>query len=186
LWIEAKLDTLEPGYRAPGTLGALAAFGKIVADGVNAVKESKTPGTGDPEWIAPPERAGYEPLLPHGERVAVALDNGVEDWLERVHSAASYRLGDTVTIKIWLGWAEEPGVADRSVAVAIGAQRVGTLAATPPFADLMADAAKLDELPTTLGHLTKRAMSPRFLLEASTPVNPASPSTRNEPRRQRP
>jgi hypothetical protein len=170
LWIESKLDTLESGYKAPGTIGALAALGKIVADGVDTFKQGRSPGVGDPAWMAPPPPAQYDVLLAIGKRVGVELDPDVRDWLDRAHAAASYRIGPTVTIKVWLNWAGDAHAPQQSLAVAIGSRRVGVLTATPPFVDLMGQAASVDKLPVVYGHLTKRATAPLFLLEISTPV----------------
>jgi hypothetical protein len=175
LWIESKLDTLEPGYKAPSTIGALTALGKIVADGVDTFKQGRSPGVGDPAWMAPPPPAQYDVRLAIGKRVGVELDPDVQDWLDRAHAEASYRIGTTVTIRVWLNWAGDAHAPQQTLAVAIGARRVGVLAATPPFVDLMGQAAAVDKLPVTYGHLTKRAGAPLYLLEVPTPSPPARP-----------
>lgn len=174
IWIEAKLDTLEPGHKPPGTIGALTALGKIVADGIDVFKQRQTPGQSDPAWMAPPPPAEYEVLLPIGKSLNVELDPDADDWLSRVYAAASYRIGDLVTIKVWLNWADDPQATQRRLEVAIGPRRVGVLAATAPFVDLMSRAASVDKLPVTYGRLLKRAAAPLYVLEIPTPSDSTS------------
>jgi hypothetical protein len=135
--------------------------------------------------MAPPPPAEYEVLLPIGERVRVELDPDVQDWLDRAYAAASYRIGSTVTIKVWLNWAGDPETPQQSLTVAIGPRRVGVLVATPPFVDLMGQATSVDKLPVTYGHLTKRAAAPLYLLEVPTPDNRACSTTDARPRSRR-
>jgi len=169
VWIEAKLDTLEAGYKAPSTIGALTTIGKLVVDGIDNVKHGHMPGEEDPAWMAPPFPAKYDVLLAIGERVRVELDPDAQDWLDRAYDAATYRIGTTVTIKVWLDWASDPKNPQPSLAGAIGARRVGVLAATPPFIDLMGEAAAVEKLPVTDGHLTRRSALPLYVLEVPNP-----------------
>jgi len=171
-WVEAKLDTLDPGYKPPSMLGALATIGNLVTDAVDNYKRGGMPGEADPEWLAPPERATYDAGLLGliGDPVAVDLDPGARAWLERVQAAATYRVGDSVTIKVWLDWAGGPDATPAQLVVAIGERRVGLLDATKAFADVMADAAHVDKLPFVYGYLTRRPTSPQYLLEVGVPV----------------
>jgi hypothetical protein len=171
-WVEAKLDTLDPGYKPPSMLGALATIGNLVIDGVDNYKRGGMPGEADPEWLVPPERAKYDAGLLGlvGDRVAVDLDADARVWLDRVHAAATQRFGDSVTIKVWLDWAGDPDATPRQLVVAIGEQRVGLLDATKAFADVMADAARVDKLPFMYGYLTQRPTRPQYLFEVGIPV----------------
>ena len=171
-WIEAKLDTLAPGYRQPSTIGALSAFGKLAIGLVRAVREAgETEPRGDLTWLARPERASYEIITSFRDRVAAHLDDDARPWLDRVHAAA-HSVGDVATVDVWFAWdPESPGDQSRLV-VSIGDRRVGVLdaRATADFADSMAAASIRGELPyISRAMLLRRISDPHYILEIPTP-----------------
>lgn len=167
-WVESRLDTLEPDYKAPSTASALASLGKLALAVRRAVKMPEP--ADDPAWLVPPARASYDLALYSPEELAVDLDPDAEDWLDRVHAAANFRVGDVVRLTVWLDWATAAD-AEPLLAVAIGANRVGRLntRASQAFATAMAAAAIRGELPRTTGQLTRRPTSPRYILEIPRP-----------------
>jgi hypothetical protein len=170
-WIETKLDTFEPGYQQPSTIGALSTFGKIAIGVVRAVKEAgQSEPREDPAWLARPAGASYE-IVTSRDRVAAHLDDEARTWLDRIHAAA-HRVGSVASVDVWFDWdSDSPGEQPR-LAVSIGARRVGVLdaRATAAFADTMAAATARGELPyISRAMLFQRTGDPHYVLEIPTP-----------------
>ena len=170
-WIEAKLDTLEPGYQQPSTIGALCTLGKIAIGVVRAVKEAgQTEPHDDPAWLARPARASYE-IVTSRDRVAAHLDDDARTWLDRVHAAA-HPVAGVATVNVWFDWDSESPDDQPQLAVSIGANRVGVLdaQATADFAHTMAAATVRGELPyISSAMLIRRTSQPHYVLEIPTP-----------------
>jgi hypothetical protein len=85
-WVEAALDTLEPGYTPPSTADRVSSLRRFAAD-VNAALTAPNIDEPVPAWLAPPERAQYHLLISPDSRgaVPVELERDAEDWLNRVY-----------------------------------------------------------------------------------------------------
>lgn len=169
VWIEQTLDHLwdSPADRASARASTLKEVGRIGIGIARAIRARALPDMSPPDWIKPPPHAAY--ALPSTDRwLEVHLDPHAHGWLERVHQATPHAFGISVPFPVWLDY--DPERPD-DLAVHIGAQRVGHLAAddAPAFRASMDAAQFRDELPAVTAHLASRPQAPRFVLEIAAP-----------------
>ena len=124
-----------------------------------------------PEWLQPPPRATHQIWPDHRTAVGVELDPGAEEWLDRVLNEASALTHDMATVKAWLVWDPEPRSPSSSLAVHIGAERVGILSHADVwlFQTAMDSASRSGGVPFTPAALHRRKSSPRYVLEVWAP-----------------
>jgi hypothetical protein len=167
--IEQDLDRFEPGYQKPSAIRAARAL----RSAFKAIKDAPNSPTIDPPWMLRPAAATYKLNPQRSRRVGVAFDAGIEDWLDGAYAAASRRdelpsIGiESVRLDVWFSPAAEDG---GPAVVSIGEQRIGTVEPQGALAPAMAAAALRDELPWAVATLTRRRLSPRYVLEFRVPA----------------
>ena len=97
----------------------------------------------NPGWLTPPERAAYEVEASDDHLVAVRIDDGVGEYLDRA-LAEGRRVGSLAQVPVWLTTPDSP---DDAVRVHLGARPVGVVTATDAasFASAFRAAALFDE-----------------------------------------
>jgi hypothetical protein len=124
----------------------------------------------DPDWLRPPERAGYR-VTGGSHTLPVQLDASVRDWLERIRAEAPRRYGPITIIDAWL--TRQPG---GGLTVHIGQRRVGTVhpGDARRLEPAMTAAALFDEDPVLAARLSGADSSGApVILELPVPPNAA-------------
>lgn len=176
LWIELRLDELEKGTVPPsGLFGNLKGLAKLAEVAVPFARQlgAAVKGTPTPDWLEPPDRAGYPARFLRGEHVAVSLDTSALAWLRRVLDACA-RSGKFANVDAWLSWENNSDSPGSALVVHLGSERVGLLdnQASDRLRPVMSAALERDELPWLTARLTALAASVPFLLEVSLPSSP--------------
>lgn len=100
LSVETNLDRMlaSPGERRAQTGRALSSLARVGVGVIKALRGRSIPDLSLPEWLDPPARAAYR--VPHSrdEWIAVQLDRGARQWLDRAH-AALHTFNDTGTVQ---------------------------------------------------------------------------------------
>jgi hypothetical protein len=119
---EAMATERQPFGRAEATLRGLWLLGSAVTGLVRTFRE---PNAEDPEWMRPPDRASYEIPASRDRAIAIQVDSGARDWLNRIRSDGRTILRVTGA-DVWLSRSPrdaEDGIVDAH----IGERHVGTL-----------------------------------------------------------
>lgn len=104
---------------------------------------TRSGSTADPDWLTPPERAAYQVEASDDHVVAVRVDDGVREYLDRA-VAEGRHLGSFVHVPVWLTAPESPHDAVRAH---LGARPIGVVAPADAasFASAFRVAALFDE-----------------------------------------
>ena len=111
---------------------------------VQMVQVFTRPGSLDnPDWLTPPERAAYKVEASDDHVVAVRIDDGVGEDIDRA-LAEGRHLGSLAQVPVWLTTPDSP---DGAVRVHLGTRPIGLVAATEAgsFASAFRAAALFDE-----------------------------------------
>jgi len=170
IWVERKLDELEwsPGERAKQTAHRL----RLVGGALGRIAQSR--GIPEaPEWMRPPDDAGYHVRGPHREKTPVDVDPDAALVLDRALAGAPGHVGDMIAlVEVWFD-REAGAEEDAPVAVRIGAHSVGVLdsQATKRLIPVMQAAAERGEKPCARAQLAKAMhLRPPYLLVVDLPV----------------
>ncbi len=177
-WIESHLDVLERPELAAKWQSNMTAVTALIEMGrrvVNTVREGLAK---PPEWLEPPDRAGYPMLSAHKAWTAVVLDPAARPWLDRVFESTPVLVPPTsdllpsfVRVDVWLEW-DPPNGGASQLGVYAGEQRVGQIDqdAVEWYRTVMRRAAERDELPWTSADLTRGRIDWPYLLEVPLPA----------------
>jgi hypothetical protein len=178
VWVEQKLDELEwsPSERVRQTVERLWLAGGTLT------RMARSHGIPEaPDWMRPPEDAGYRVWAPNREKTTVDIDPQATTWLDRVLVNAPGRVGDMLAlVDVWFDWAADADEGG-SVAVYLGPRRVGVLSrrATERFIPVMQSARQQNEKPCTSAQLAKAVhMQPPYLLVVEIPTGAGGSATR--------
>jgi hypothetical protein len=170
IWVERALDELEwsPAERARQT-----ALGLLIA-GKGLTRLARSHGIPEaPAWMQPPPAASYHVWGEHREKTPVAIDADATSWLDRVLSSAPGHVEDLLAIvDAWFDWPAPEG--ERvSIAVYIGAHKVGVLddLAAERFVAVMESARERNTKPRASATLARAEhLTPPYLLVVEIPV----------------
>jgi hypothetical protein len=181
LQVEQRIDQLWTSHaeRARQGAQALKTLGKIGLTVANAIRTRELPELPDmsvPEWLEPPARAVYsvpQSSDPSRQWTAVQLEEGSNEWLQRVHAAVPRLIKSvqSATLDAWIdhGPAKESG---GLLEVHLGDRRVGWLDqdATTTYTQVVDAAAQREELPCMGARLTPITAEAGYLLEVALPA----------------
>ncbi|HTW42183.1 MAG TPA: hypothetical protein VMD79_07695 [Solirubrobacteraceae bacterium] len=177
LQVEQKIDQLWTSRAERAHQGALAlkTLGKIGLTVANVIRTRELPELPDmsvPDWLEPPAQAVYAvpQCREQGRRwTAVKLDEGSDEWLQRVHAAVPrlVKIVESATLDAWLSWegSQDGGL----LQVHLGERRVGLLddEATAAYGQVVEAAAQREELPCVEARLTPIVAEAGYLLEVA-------------------
>jgi hypothetical protein len=174
LWFEYTLDHLHdsPAERAELLAKGVMSAATFAFKGLRALREHRPlPDLSVPEWLQPPDRAGYP--VTHSSQArwaAVQLGEHCAQVLERAYAAIPRLFGQSAHTSVWLDWDLED---EARLAINLADQRVGTLSrdASAAFREVMARARERDELPYTAARLTPRPTASGYLLDVQLPAD---------------
>ncbi|HEY1689498.1 MAG TPA: hypothetical protein VGF95_11625 [Solirubrobacteraceae bacterium] len=175
--VEQQLDRLSksPLERSREGANALKTLGRI-GRAIHRQELPKLPDMSVPDWLEPPVPAVYvfpASKGPGRHWTAVQLDDGCDQWLQRVLQAVP-RLIDILDSVSFDAWVASDATPDRqnALAVHIGERRVGLLddEATAAYARVVEAAAQRAELPCVEARLTPITAEATYLLEIALPA----------------
>lgn len=180
-----NVDTVEEHLRPLGRARSSLSTIWLVATALGTLTRLLRKGIAvDPDWLQPPERAGWTVGINEGGRrwSLVELDPAAQPFLAKVAAEGSNRIGSLVIVDGWLteAAADDPG--EGGLVVNLGGRAVGTLS-TAASAELAPDVAAartlFDELVRIRLNLLRPDKAGSALLEMRLPDRPAEgfPST---------
>ena len=184
MWVESRLDELEPGYEKPPVGSTLRTL-RTLPGALREAVSSRDWEAVDPPWLHRPPEACYKMERASSGRAGIELDADIASWLDAAFAAAARRfeldrfeLG-YVELDLWFTASTDTSSTGPHIVACVGEQRVGLVdpGASQALNAILATAALRAELPWTVGDLNRRKLEPRYVLDFPRPVESGTPRT---------